>query len=296
MQKLSLNKITNYLMFITLSLFAAACLYIFAAVLFGRLQGDDPNPMIPWTTLQIGFVLIVVPFIGKRIYAKVVNAPDEVTLPKIAAVFVGMLNGFLYGGTVLILATAVLFCTDPARLLGEDVAKTAFIILGACGVGGMCLAPQKVARKTRLWLLVALIAQFVTLSTARQLLGLYPMKYDYTVEKLDLKKMPLADRTHIRFLIPEGAKNIHIHGIRATLAKSECVVSMEQVKKFAEQHKFELPENPGNEFVFGNNEFVVFVYNQQTGTLLGYFKRDGLPENLKKPQLPAANNTGDEKK
>ena len=287
MLKLPLNKITNYLIFLTLSLFAAACLFIFAAVLVGRFQGDTPNPMIPWTTLQIGFVLIVVPFFGKRIFAKVVNAPEEVTLPKIAAFFVGLLNGFLYGGAILILATAAMFCIDPARLLGDDVAKTALIILGGCGFIGMCFPPERVARKARLWLLVALVAQFVTISTARQLLGLYPMEYDYEVEKIDLKQMPLADRVHIKWLIPEGAKNIHIYGIRATYGKSSCTVSMEQVKKFAEQNKFELPENPSNEFVFGNNEFVVFIYNQQTGILLGYFRRDGLPENLKKPQDPA---------
>ena len=287
MPKLPLSKITNYLIFLTLSLFAAACLFIFAVVLVGRFQGDNPNPMIPWTTLQIGFVLIVVPFFGKRIFAKVVNAPEEVTLPRPAALFVGMLSGLLYGGAILILATAALFCIDPARLLGNDVAKTALIILGVCAAAGMCFPPEKVARKTRLWILVALVAQFVTISTARQLLGLYPMEYDYKVEEIDLKQMPLADRGHIKWLIPEGAKNIHIYGIRATYGKSSCNVSMEQVKKFAEQNKFELPENPGNEFVFGNNEFVVFIYNQQTGTLLGYFKRDGLPENLKKPQVPA---------
>ncbi len=287
MPKLSFNKITNYLIFLTLSLFAATCLFIFAVMIVGRFQGDNPNPMIPWTTLQVGFVLIVVPFFGKRIFAKVVNAPEEVTLPRPASLFVGMLSGLLYGGAILILATAALFCTDPARLLGDDVAKTAFIILGVTAVIGMFLAPQRVSRKARLWLLVALIAQFVSISTARQLLGLYPMEYDYKVEELDLKKMPLADRNHTRWLIPEGAKNIHIHGVRASFGKVQCTVSMEQVKKFMDQYKLKILLDNGNEIVFGNDEFVVFIYNQQTKVLAGSFRRDGLPENLKKPQVPA---------
>lgn len=284
MPKLSFNTITNYLIFLTLSLFAAACLFLFAVMIVGRFQGDTPNPMIPWTTLQVGFVLLVVPFFGKRIFAKVVKAPEEVTLPRPAALFVGMLSGLLYGGAILILATAVLFCIEPARLLGDDVAKTAFIILGITAVAGMFLAPQKVARKARLWLLVALIAQFVTISTARQLLGLYPMEYNYKVEKIDLKQMPLADRNHIKWLIPEGAKNIHIHGVRASFGKSKCTVSMEQVKKFMDLHKFKILLDNGNEFVFGDNKFVVFLYNQKTGELAGSFQLDGLP---KKPQTPA---------
>ena len=283
MPKLSFNTITNYLIFLTLSLFAAACLFLFAVMIVGRFQGDTPNPMIPWTTLQVGFVLLVVPFFGKRIFAKVVKAPEEVTLPRPAALFVGMLSGLLYGGAVLIIATAALFCIDPARLLGDDVAKTALIILGITAVTGMFLAPQKVARKARLWLLVALIAQFVTISTARQLLGLYPMEYNYKVEKIDLKQMPLADRNHIKWLIPEGAKNIHIHGVRASFGKSKCTVSMEQVKKFMDLHKFKKLLDNGNEFVFGDDKFVVFLYNQKTGELAGSFQLDGLP---KKPQTP----------
>lgn len=282
MKNLSFSKITNYLMFLTLSLFAAACLYIFSVVLISRLQGDTPSPVIPWTTLQIGFVLLIIPFIGKRIYAKVIDVPEEVSLPRPAAIFVGLLNGLLYGGALLIICTAVIFCTDPLRLLADNIAKYAGIILLACGLAGIVAAPQRVARKARLWLLLALICQFVILSTARQLLGLYPFKYDYTVESVDLKKMPLVEKPIVEWLIPEGAKNIHIYGIRASHSRAECTVSMEQLKKFAAKHKFELPENPAGEFIFGNNEFLIFIYNQQNGLLLGYFKRDGLPPHLKK--------------
>lgn len=282
MKNLSFSKITNYLMFLTLSLFAAACLYIFSVVLISRLQGNSPSPVIPWTTLQIGFVLLIIPFIGKRIYAKVIDVPEEVSLPRPAAIFVGLLNGLLYGGALLIICTAVIFCTDPLRLLADNIAKYAGIILLACGLAGIVAAPQRVARKARLWLLLALICQFVILSTARQLLGLYPFKYDYTVESVDLKKMPLVEKPIVEWLIPEGAKNIHIYGIRASHSRAECTVSMEQLKKFAAKHKFELPENPAGEFIFGNNEFLIFIYNQQNGLLLGYFKRDGLPPHLKK--------------
>ena len=288
MQNLSFNKITNYLMFLTLSLFAAACLYIFSMGLISRLQGNDPSPVIPWTTLQVGFILIVIPFIGKRIYAKVVAVPDEVTLPRPAALFVGLLNGLLYGGALLIILTAIIFCTDPIRLLADNTAKYAGLVLAASGIAGIAVAPHQVARKARLWLLLALICQFVTLSTARQLLGLYPFKYDYSVEEVDLKKMPLVEKQIVEWLIPDGAKNIRIHGIRAGFSRSECTVTMEQLKAFAAKHKFELPENPPNEFAFGNNEFLVYVYNQQTNLLLGYFRRDGLPPHLKKPDTKPA--------
>ena len=288
MQQLSFNKITNYLMFLTLSLFAAACLYVFSVILISRLQGDTPSPVIPWTTLQVGFVLLIIPFFAKRIFAKVVAAPEEVTLPRPAALFVGLLNGLLYGGALLIILTAVIFCTNPLRLLADDVSKYAGIILGLTGLAGVVLAPQRVARKTRLWLLLALICQFVSISNARQLLGLYPFKYDYTVETVDMKKMPLVEKQVVEWLIPEGAKNIHIHGIRATHSRAECTVTMEQIKKFAAKHKFELPENPAKEFVFGNNEFLIFIYNQQTASLLGYFQRDGLPPSLKRPDTKPA--------
>ena len=288
MKNLSFSKITNYLMFLTLSLFAAACLYIFSVVLISRLQGDTPSPVIPWTTLQIGFVLLIIPFIGKRIYAKVVNVPEEVALPRPAAIFVGLLNGLLYGGALLIICTAVIFCTDPLRRLADNIAKYAGIILLACGLAGIVAAPQRVARKARLWLLLALICQFVILSTARQLLGLYPFKYDYTVESVDLKKMPLVEKPIVEWLIPEGAKNIHIYGTRASHSRVECTVPMEQIKKFAAKHKFELPENPAAEFIFGNNEFLIFIYNQQNGLLLGYFKRDGLPPHLRKKDAKIA--------
>lgn len=288
MQNLSLNKITNYLMFLTLSLFAAACLYIFSVMLISRLQGDTPNPVIPWTTLQVGFVLLVIPFIGKRIYAKVVAVPEEVTLPRPAALFVGMLNGLLYGGALLIILTAIIFCTEPIRLLADNVAKYAGIILAVSALAGAAIAPQRVSRKARLWLLLALVCQFVMLSTVRQLLGLYPFKYDYTVEEVDFKKMPLVEKQIVEWLIPEGAKNIHIYGTRASHSRAECNATMEQIKNFAAKHKFELPEAPANEFVFGNNEFLIFIYNQQTTRLLGYFKRDGLPQNLKKPETKPA--------
>lgn len=288
MQNLSFNKITNYLMFLTLSLFAAACLYIFSMGLISRLQGNDPSPVIPWTTLQVGFILIVIPFIGKRIYAKVVAVPDEVTLPRPAALFVGLLNGLLYGGALLIILTAIIFCTDPIRLLADNTAKYAGLVLAASGIAGIAVAPHQVARKARLWLLLALICQFVTLSTARQLLGLYPFEYDYTTAERDLKKMPLVEKQIVEWLIPDGAKNIRIHGIRAGFSRSECTVTMEQIKAFAAKHKFELPENPANEFAFGNNEFLVYVYNQQTGVLQGYFRRDGLPANLIRPDTKPA--------
>ena len=288
MQKLSFNKVTNYLMFITLSLFAAACLYIFSVMLISRLQGDSPSPVIPWTTLQVGFVLLVIPFIGKRIYAKVVAVPEEVTLPRPSAIFVGMLNGLLYGGALLIILTLIIFCTDPLRLLADDTAKYAGIVLAVSALAGIALAPERVSRKARLWLLLALICQFVMLSTVRQLLGLYPFKYDYTVEEVDLKKMPLVEKQIVEWLVPEGAKNVHIYGTRASHSRSGCNATMEQIRKFAAKHKFELPENPADEFVFGNNEYLIFIYNQKTESLLGYFKRDGLPPNLKKPDTKPA--------
>lgn len=288
MQNFSFNKVTNYLMFLTLSLFAAACLYIFSVMLISRLQGDTPSPVIPWTTLQVGFVLLVIPFIGKRIYAKVVAVPEEVTLPRPAALFVGLLNGLLYGGALLIILTAVIFCTDPIRLLADNVAKYAGIILAVSALAGAAIAPQRVSRKARLWLLLALICQFVMLSTVRQLLGLYPFKYDYNVEVVDFKKMPLVEKQIIEWLVPEGAKNIHIYGTRASHSRAECNATMEQIRNFAAKHKFELPVNPANEFVFGNNEFLIFIYNQQTASLLGYFKREGLPPSLKKPDTKPA--------
>ena len=282
MNKLTLNRITNYLMFATLTIFTGGCLYLFIMMLVSRLQGDTPSPVIPWTTLQIGFVLIIVPFFAKRIYAKVVDAPEDVELPRNAALFVGFLQGLLYGGTVLIIAGAGLFCFAAERLFDHNITYYALTCLGLTGLAGVYYAPLRISRKARLWLLLALIAQFVTISTMRQLLGLYPLKFDYRTETLDLKKMPFADKGIVNWLIPDGAENIHLYGIRGDEARVQCQIDEAGLKKFAQKHKFELPETTPNEFVFGNNEFIIFIYNRKNNTLSGYFKRDGLPAKLRK--------------
>lgn len=289
MPKISLQTITNYLMFLTLSIFSAGCLYLFIMMLISRLQGDTPSPVIPWTTLQVGFVLIIIPFVGKRLYAKIVAAPEEVELPRNAGLFVGFLQGLLYGGAILVLAGAGLFCFAPHRLFTPDISYYALAIAGITGLSGACYPPVRVARKARLWLLIALIAQFVAISTIRQMLGLYPLKFDYNVEILNWEKMPLADRNMVTWLVPDDARDIHIYGIRGVEARCQCKVTPEQLKKFAEKHKFELEHTDRSEFAFGNNEFVVFIYNRETETLTGYFKRDGLPARLLKPAKPSDN-------
>ncbi len=282
MNRLTLNRITNYLMFATLCLFTAGCLYLFIMMLVSRLQGDTPSPVIPWTTLQIGFVLIVVPFFGKRLFFKIVEAPEDVELPREAGLFVGLLQGLLYGGTLLILAGAGLFCFDPIRLFDHKIFYWAMATLALTGFAGICYAPVRIARKARLWLLLALIAQFVTLSTMRQLLGLYPLKYDYQVAVADPEKMPLADKGIINWMIPDGAENIHLYGVRGDHSRVKCQVSAEQLKAFAAKHKFELPQDDKEEIVFGNNEFIIFIYNRKTMTLTGLFIRGGLPEQLRR--------------
>lgn len=282
MQKISLNTITNYLMFLTLCLFSAGCLFLFSVLLISRLQGDSPSPVIPWTTLQIGFVLIIVPFVGKRLFAKIVAAPEEVELPRNAGFFVGFLQGLLYGGSILVIAGIWLFCFNTERLFSHDLTYYSLVILGVCGVAGMFFAPVRVARKARLWLLLALISQFVTISTLRQLLGLVQLKFDYKVSEIDLAKMPLADKHLVNWLVPDGAKNIHIYGTRGEEARVQCQVTAEQLKAFAEKYKLDLPEIDRKEFAFGNNETVAFIYNRETGVLVGIFKRNGLPANLRR--------------
>ena len=282
MNKLTLNRITNYLMFATLCLFTAGCLYLFSVLLISRLQGNTPSPVIPWTTLQVGFVLIVIPFFGKRLFYKIVEAPEEVELPRGASLFVGFLQGLLYGGTLLILVGTGLFCFDPMRLFDHNIFYWAIAALALTGFAGICYAPVRVARKTRLWLLLALIAQFVTISTIRQLLGLYPLKYDYQVENADPEKMPLASKGIIELMIPEGAENIHLYGIRGDQTRVKCQVTAEQLKAFAAKHKLELPQDDKEEIVFGNNEFTIFIYNRKSNTLTGLYKRNGLPEQLRR--------------
>ena len=282
MNKLTLNRITNYLMFATLCLFTAGCLYLFSVLLISRLQGNTPSPVIPWTTLQVGFVLIVIPFFGKRLFYKIVEAPEEVELPRGTGLFVGFLQGLLYGGTLLILVGTGLFCFDPMRLFDHNIFYWAIAALALTGFAGICYAPVRVARKTRLWLLLALIAQFVTISTIRQLLGLYPLKYDYQVEIADPEKMPLASKGIIELMIPEGAEDIHLYGIRGDQTRVKCQVTAEQLKAFAAKHKLELPQDDKEEIVFGNNEYTIFIYNRKSNTLTGLYKRNGLPEQLRR--------------
>ena len=286
MQKISLNTITNYLMFLTLCLFSAGCLFLFSVMLISRLQGDNPSPTIPWTTLQVGFVLIIVPFIAKRLFAKVIAAPEEVQLPAGAGIFVGFLQGLLYGGAILVVGGIALFCFNPQRLFSHDLFYYSMIVLGVTGAVGAFFAPVHVARKARLWLLLALIAQFVTLSALRQLLGLVQLKFDYAVAEINLEKMPLADKNLVNWLVPEGAKDIHIYGIRGEEARVQCKVTAEQLNAFAKKYKFELPETDSREFAFGNNETAVFIYNRDSGVLIGFFKRSGLPENLRRETKP----------
>ena len=287
MNRLTLNRITNYLMFATLCLFTAGCLYLFSVLLISRLQGDTPSPVIPWTTLQIGFVLIVVPFFGKRLFYKIVEAPEEVELPRGAGLFVGFLQGLLYGGTLLVLAGTGLFCFAPLRLFDHNLFYWALATLALTGFAGICYAPVRIARKARLWLLVALIAQFVTLSTMRQLLGLYPLKYDYQVEFADPAKMPLASKGIIELMIPEGAEKIHLYGVRGNQTRVKCQASAEQLKAFAAKHKFELPQDDKEEIIFGDKEYTIFIYNRKSNTLTGLYSRNKLPEQLRRKE-PAA--------
>lgn len=284
MPRISLNKITNYLMFLILSAFSAGCMYIFSVTLVSRLQGDTPSPIIPWTTLQIGFVLLVIPFLGKRIYAKVVDVQEDVELPGGAALFVGFLQGLLYGGTLLIIAGAVIFCTGAERLLDPAIPRYTLIALAVTGCAGAFYAQKKVARKARLWLLLALICQFVTISTMRQLLGLFPLKYDYRTEEFAEKSMPLADKTVIEKLIPDGANKIHLYGTRGDHARIQCNTTLEKIKQFAEAQKYSIETASADDFILTDNKNAVFHFNVKSGVLSGYFKHDGLPETLRRPE------------
>lgn len=281
MPRLPLNKITNHLMFITLTLFAAACLFVFIAALIGRIQGNNPSPAIPWTTLQVGFILIIVPFIGKRIYSKVVNAPEDVTLPAAAGVFVGFLNGLLYGGALLIIAGAILFCLAPEKLFDKNIAHIALGVLVVTGGAGVCFPVQQVARKARLWLLLTLICQFVTISTMRQLLGLMPLKFDYRFTEVTQGNAPLVPQTLLKRLIPPGAKNIHLHGT-TSLTEMRCEISEADVQKFIAENKYSCHAQNETETVFGDNEIFIWVFNHNRGILDGFFRRDGLPQALVK--------------
>ena len=201
--------------------------------------------------------------------------------------FVGFLQGLLYGGTLLVLAGAGLFCFAPMRLFDHNLFYWALAALALTGFAGICYAPVRVARKTRLWLLVALIAQFVALSTMRQLLGLYPLKYDYQVEFADPAKMPLASKGIIELMIPEGAENIHLYGVRGNQTRVKCQASAEQIKAFTAKHKFELPQDDKEEIIFGDKEYTIFIYNRKSNTLTGLYCRNKLPEQLRRKD-PAA--------
>ena len=145
--------------------------------------------------------------IGKKIFSKVVDAREDVEIPRSAAVFVGMLRGLLYGGALLVIGGAALFCISPERLLSGEVSSVAWGVLIVSGSAGLFFPPQVVARRTRLWLLLTLVCQFVMLSTMRQMLGLYPLKFEYSVESADLSKMPLLDKNIVSKLLPPGSNN-----------------------------------------------------------------------------------------
>lgn len=282
-RNLSFNKVTNYLMFGTLSLFTAACLYFFSVTLISRLQGSNPSPVIPWTTLHIGFILIIVPLFGKKIFYKVVEAPEDVALSANAGVFVGFLRGLLYGGTVLVLGAVLLFCVDVERLLlDKNVPKAAYVILGISGCAGAFFYPSRVARKTRLWLLLTLICQFVMLSTIRQMLGLYPLRFQYSAESMQNASMPLLDPLIIEKLIPAGAEKINVRGVRG--GKNEvaiqCRISREKVDAFIKSHKYQLRGESSNGFSFGDNQRLLFNYNEAAQELFGVFQDGGLPKAL----------------
>ena len=282
-RKLSFSKVTNYLMFGTLSLFTAACLYFFSVTLISRMQGDNPSPVIPWTTLHIGFILIIVPLLGKKIFYKVVEAPEDVALGANAGIFVGLLRGLLYGGTVLVLGAVVLFCVDVERLLlDSNVPKAAYVILGISGCAGAFFYPTRVARKTRLWLLLTLICQFVMLSTIRQMLGLYPLKFRYSVESMQGASMPLLDPMIAEKLIPAGAENINVRGVRGgkNEVAMQCSISREKVDAFIKSHKYQLRGESRNGFSFGDNKRTLFNYNESRQELFGVFQDNGLPKAL----------------
>ena len=282
MSKITLNQATNYLMFLTLSLFTAICLYFFSVLLISRLQGDDPSPMIPWTTLHVGFVLLIIPMIGKKIFSKVVDAREDVEIPRSAAVFVGMLRGLLYGGALLVIGGAAMFCISPERLLSGEVSSVAWGVLIVSGSAGLFFPPQVVARRTRLWLLLTLVCQFVMLSTMRQMLGLYPLKFEYSVESADLSKMPLLDKNIVSKLLPPGAGEIKLSGRRGSAGevRMQCRVQPKDLETFIQLNKYILPENRGSEYSFGNNKDIVFIYNSETSFLQGFYCAPGLPAKL----------------
>lgn len=282
MSKITLNQVTNYLMFLTLSLFTAICLYFFSVMLISRLQGDNPSPMIPWTTLHVGFVLLIIPMIGKKIFNKVVEAKEDVELPRGAGVFVGLIRGLLYGGALLVVGGAAMFCLAPEKLLQGEVSSVAWGVLIVTGCAGVFFPPQMVARRTRLWLLLTVVCQFVMLSTMRQLLGLYPLKFEYDMESADLSRMPLLDKNSASKILPPGAENVEISGVRGSdgEVRLHCRVQAKDLETFIQMNKYTFPENRGTEFTFGDNKCAVFVYNSETSLLQGFYRVSGLPEKL----------------
>ena len=282
MSKITLNQVTNYLMFLTLSLFTAVCLYFFSVMLISRLQGDNPSPMIPWTTLHVGFVLLIIPMIGKKIFNKVVEAKEDVELPRGAGVFVGLIRGLLYGGAVLVVGGAVLFCLAPEKLLQGEVSSVAWGVLIVTGAAGIFLPPQMVARRTRLWLLLTVVCQFVMLSTMRQMLGLYPLRFEYDMEAADFSKMPLLDKNIASKVLPPGAGDVKISGMRGSdgEVRVHCRVSSKDLETFIQMNKYTLPEKRGTEYSFGDNKNAVFIYNGETSQLQGFYRVSGLPEKL----------------
>lgn len=288
-----LNHITNYLMFLTLSLFASICLYFFSVMLISRLQGDDPSPNIPWTTLHVGFVLLIIPFVGKRLFAKIVGVKEDVELPRSAGVFVGMLRGLLYGGTLLVLGGAAFFCFAPEKLMAGELTRLAWGILIITGVLGVFFPPLTVARRTRLWLLVTLVSQFVMISTMRQMLGLYPFKFEYVQENIALDKMPLLDKKIAEKLLPVGASSIKVWGECTRETHVKCKVAPKDLELFITANKYMITQKSDKISSFGDNKHVIFIYNGETNILEGVFRNEGLPKNVIRPE-PEKKSAGEE--
>ena len=282
MPKLSFKYLTDYLIFLTLSFFSGVCLYLFSVMIISRLQGDQPSASVPWTTLQVAFVVFVIPFIGRRIYHKVVLAGEEVVLPRIAGWFVGALRGALWGGALLTLGCAALLLSAPEKLFEPPVKNLALAVIVISVGAGACYPPVQISRKFRLWLLIALIAQFVMISAMRNMLGLSYLRIDYSCSSIDAEKMPMLSAELIARLLPPDARDIRITGRGGLTAelRGNCKTDLAAVKLFAENNNYKLPEKTDGEFAFSDNKIIVFIFDPGNNTLSFLFKAAGLEEHL----------------
>ena len=279
-----LDKITNYLIFAMLLLVILILGTVISTLAMGDmvLSEDSSGLGLLLQVISVGWLLW---FVGKKLYRQIILPAPEVQLPAFAAYFAGALRGILFAAVPGLLTMGLLLWLNPAWLFQELPRQLGIALLAVGVLAGICFPPFCVARRMRLWLLTALIAQFFMLQGMTKLLQIRTIRFDYKVDgHYSKRSFPVLDSKTIQRCLPATAKDVQFYGYRGLVSNFiwKASATPEEFQTFATANNYKLTRR-GN-YLFHRSETLIIWYDETNGILQGYFSNTKLFKELELPQ------------